>query len=172
VDFQPRTARPADAALHRLAAELDAPMVVVTARAEDGRRSGCLVGFSTQCSIHPPRVLACISKANHTLAVAIAAPVLAVHWLAHDDRRLAELFGGETGDEVDKFERCSWRPGPGGVPVLDGVKGWVAGTVVGRFDVGDHVAFVIEPDTGADEDRAAGQLGFQAVKDLDPGHEP
>ncbi|HET9771683.1 MAG TPA: flavin reductase family protein [Acidimicrobiia bacterium] len=172
MDSQPTTARPAERALHRLAAELDAPMVVVTALAEDGRRSGCLVGFSTQCSIHPPRVLACISKANHTLPVATAAPVLAVHWLADDDRRLAELFGGETGDEVDKFERCSWRPGPGGVPVLDGVKGWVAGTVVGRFDVGDHVAFVIEPDIGADEEPAAGQLGFQAVKDLDPGHDP
>jgi len=161
-----------EAALHRLAADLDAPMVIVTAASPDGRRSGCLVGFWTQCSIHPPRVLACVSKANHTFPVAVAAPVLAVHWLAGDDRRLAELFGGETGDEVDKFERCSWRPGPGEVPVLDGVKGWVAGPVVGRFDAGDHVAFVIEPEAGADDEPAAGQLGFQAVKDVEPGHEP
>ena len=146
-------------------------MVIVTAAAPDGRRSGCLVGFSTQCSIHPPRVLACISKANHTLPVATAAPVLAVHWLAPDDRDLAELFGGETGDEVDKFERCSWRPGPGEVPVLAGVKGWVAGPVVGRFDVGDHVAFVLDAEVGSG-DPAADELGFQAVKDLEPGHEP
>ena len=160
------------AALHRLAGELDAPMVIVTAAAPDGRRSGCLVGFSTQCSIHPPRVLVCISKKNHTLPVATAASGLAVHWLADDDRRLAELFGGETGDEVDKFEHCSWRPGSGEVPVLDGVKGWVTGPVVGRFDVGDHVAFVVEPEAGSDEEPSAGQLGFQAVKDLEPGHEP
>jgi flavin reductase (DIM6/NTAB) family NADH-FMN oxidoreductase RutF len=172
VDSQPTTAQPPEAALHRLAAEFDAPMIIVTALAEDGRRSGCLVGFSTQCSIHPPRVLACISKANHTLGVATAAPVLAVHWPADDDRHLAELFGGETGDEIDKFERCSWRPGPGGVPILDGVKGWAAGPVVARFDVGDHVAFVIEPDTGADVEPEADQLGFQAVKDIDPGHDP
>jgi flavin reductase (DIM6/NTAB) family NADH-FMN oxidoreductase RutF len=161
-----------EAALRRLAAGLDAPIVIVTAAAPDGRRSGCLVGFWTQCSIHPPRVLACISKANHTLPVATAAAVLAVHWLAEDDRSLAKLFGGETGDEVDKFERCSWRPGPGDVPVLDGVKGWVAGPVVGRFDVGDHVAFVLEPEAGADDDPSTGQLGFQAVKDVEPGHEP
>ena len=147
-------------------------MIIVTAVAPDGRRSGCLVGFSTQCSIHPPRVLACISKANHTLPVASAAPVLALHWLGDDDRDLAELFGGETGDEVDKFERCAWQPGPGGVPVLDGVKGWVAGPVVGRFDVGDHVGFVVEAGAGADEEPSAGQLGFQAVKDVEPGHEP
>jgi flavin reductase (DIM6/NTAB) family NADH-FMN oxidoreductase RutF len=129
-------------ALARLAASTDTPMAVVTAIGADGERSGCLVGFWTQCSINPPRVLACISKTNHTFRVASAAEVLAIHWLADDDRGLAELFGGETGDEIDKFERCSWQPGPGGVPVLDGVKGWVAGPVMVRVDVGDHVAFV------------------------------
>jgi len=159
-------------ALQRLAAATDTPMVIVTAAAADGRRSGCLVGFSTQCSIHPPRVLVCISQTNHTLQVAAAAPALAVHWLGDDDRGLAELFGGETGDEVDKFERCSWEPGPEGVPVLDGVKGWVAGPVVGRFDVGDHRAFVIDAEAGAVIEPEAGDLGFQDVKDVEPGHEP
>lgn len=172
MDPQPLKSGTGEAALHRLAAGLDAPMVIVTAVAPDGDRSGCLVGFSTQCSIHPPRVLACLSKVNHTLSVAAAAAVLAVHWLADDDRRLAELFGSQTGDEVDKFQCCSWWPGPGGVPILDGVKGWVAGPVVGRFDVGDHVAFVVEPEAGADEEPFADQLGFQAVKGLEPGHEP
>src|SRR5437764_14522257 len=89
-----------EAALRRLAAGLDAPMVIVTAAAPDGRRSGCLVGFWTQCSIHPPRVLACVSKANHTFPVAVAAPVLAVHCLAGDDRRMAERYGGLTGAAV------------------------------------------------------------------------
>jgi flavin reductase (DIM6/NTAB) family NADH-FMN oxidoreductase RutF len=159
-----------EAALHRLAAGLDSPMVIVTAVAPDGRRAGCLVGFTTQCSIHPPRVLACISKANHTFPVATAAPRLAVHWLGDDDGGLAELFGSETGDEIDKFEDCAWQPGPGGVPILDGVKGWVAGPVVGRFDVGDHVAHVIDAEAGAAEEPHSDQLGFQAVKDLEPGH--
>ena len=160
------------AALSRLAARTDTPMVVVTAAAGDGRRSGCLVGFWTQCSIHPPRVLACISKANHTLAVAGGADVLAVHWLAEHDRHLAELFGGETGDQIDKFERCSWRRGAEGVPILDGVRGWVAGPVVARMDVGDHVAFVVDAEAGAAEDPSADQLGFFAVQDVEPGHEP
>jgi flavin reductase (DIM6/NTAB) family NADH-FMN oxidoreductase RutF len=159
-----------EAALQRLAGDLDDAMVVVTAAAPDGRRSGCLVGFWTQCSIHPPRVLACVSKLNHTFPVAAEAPALAVHWLAEDERGLAELFGGETGDEVDKFERCSWRPGPEGVPVLDGVKGWIAGPVVGRFDVGDHVAFLVEPEAGADDEPAAETLGFQTAKEIEPGH--
>jgi flavin reductase (DIM6/NTAB) family NADH-FMN oxidoreductase RutF len=159
-------------ALQRLAADTDTPMAIVTATSADGERSGCLVGFWTQCSIHPPRVLVCISQTNHTLAVATTAPVLAVHWLTEDDRGLAELFGGETGDEIDKFERCAWTPGLGGVPVVDGVKGWVAGPVAARLDVGDHVAFVVDAETGAAGDPAADELGFQAVKDLEPGHDP
>ena len=52
-----------------LTGELDFSMLVVTAF--DGReRAGCLVGFSTQCSIDPPRYLVCISTANHTARVA------------------------------------------------------------------------------------------------------
>jgi hypothetical protein len=43
--------------------------------------------------------------------------------------------------------------------------------VLDRFDVGDHVAFLVEPFAAA----AApldGQLGFQDVRDLRPGHPP
>ena len=76
-----------------------------------------------------------------------------------------------SGDDVDKFEQCAWNPGPGEVPVLDGVKGWVAGRVVGRFDAGDHVGFLVGADAGAAEEPSAGELGFLAVKDLEPGHE-
>jgi flavin reductase (DIM6/NTAB) family NADH-FMN oxidoreductase RutF len=58
------------------------------------------------------------------------------------------------------------------VPVLDGAKGWVAGPVVERFDVGDHVAFVVDAESGAAEEPPEEELGFQAVKDLEPGHAP
>src|SRR5688500_11613792 len=45
----------------RLSAKLDYPLYIVTTTAnDDGERSGCLIGFATQCSIHPPRFLACI----------------------------------------------------------------------------------------------------------------
>ena len=37
-----------ESALHRQAADLDTPVVIVTAAAPDGRRSGCLVGFWTR----------------------------------------------------------------------------------------------------------------------------
>ena len=96
---------------------LTSTALVVTVH-HDSRRAGCLVGFSTQCSIHPPRMLVCLSRANHTYEVAVGADLLAVHVLGEDDGKgIAELFGGTTGDEVDKFEQCDWVAGPGGVPL-------------------------------------------------------
>ena len=62
----------------------------------------------------------------------------------HDNHDLAELFGEETGDNTDKFQACDWTAGPAGAPVLEGVRGWVAGRVVARLDAGDHVAHVLD----------------------------
>ena len=93
-------------------------MVIVTT-AVAGERAGCLVGFSAQCSIDPPRLMVWLSEKNRTTRVAQGAGSLLVHFLARDDHDLAALFGGRTGDEVDKFSRCRWRPGPAGLPLLD-----------------------------------------------------
>ncbi|MGI9120592.1 MAG: pyrimidine reductase family protein [Acidimicrobiales bacterium] len=154
---------------HAVMADLDYPMLIVTA--SDGeRRSGCLVGFAAQCSIDPPRFTVSISKKNHTYGVAQSAEALVVHLPSADQRHLAELFGTRTGDEVDKFAACSWHPGPLGAPVLDGVERWFAGRVVETVDSGDHVAFMLAPVAGEAGQRWPGQLGFQSVKDLEPGH--
>jgi flavin reductase (DIM6/NTAB) family NADH-FMN oxidoreductase RutF len=153
-----------------LVASLDYPMTIVTAGSADGARSGCLVGFTTQCSIHPPRWWVCLSKLNHTYGVALRAPSLAVHFPSAADRALAELFGEETGDEVDKFARCSWRPWPGdGVtPLLTDVGRWLVGPVLERSDGGDHVGFLVDVAESAYADGAP--LTFQSVREMDPGH--
>lgn len=154
---------------HDLVSNLDYPMFVLTA-ASEGQRSGCLVGFATQASLEPPRLLVAVSKANHTYRVARRAGALGVHFLKGDDLGLARLFGEETGDEVDKFASCDWRDGPAGVPVLENAGGWVVGSVSQRFDFGDHVGHLLEPLAARPARGGGPQLGFQAVKNLSPGH--
>jgi len=154
----------------RVAGGVDYPMYVVTAVGADGTRAGCLVGFATQCSIDPPRFLVCLSEANHTYRVAQEASVLAVHLLRREDEALAALFGAETGDEVDKFGRCSWSTGPEGVPVLDDVVAWFVGRVVERVDLGDHVGHVLEPLPDAGTGRAGAYYTFRQGRRLEPGH--
>jgi flavin reductase (DIM6/NTAB) family NADH-FMN oxidoreductase RutF len=155
---------------HELVSGIDYPMFIVTTVAPDGTKGGCLVGFVTQASIEPPRLVVCLSKANATFRVAQQAELLAVHFLGRSNVELSRLFGEETGDEIDKFTHCHWVVGPGGVPLLPGCKGWVAATIRERFDTGDHVAFLVEPFMANAERPNETQLSFQQVREMEPGH--
>jgi flavin reductase (DIM6/NTAB) family NADH-FMN oxidoreductase RutF len=153
-----------------LVSDLDYPMFVVTARAGD-RRAGCLVGFATQTGIDPPRMLVGLSPPNHTYRVARESRALAVHLLAADQLALAELFGGRTGDEIDKFAHCRWSDGPEGLPILEACRSWFAGMIRDRMRLGDHVGFLLEP-VAARHERSGPHLGYQAVRHLRAGHVP
>jgi len=155
-------------AFERIADDLDYPMIVVTT-AHGDERAGCLVGFATQCSIDPPLLVVWLSERNRTTRVAQGGSYVLVHFLSHDQDELATLFGANTGDEVDKFSQCRWERGPQDVPRLTDCTRWVAGRILERFETGDHVGHLLELFDGACGERA-GQLGFQAVKDLEPGH--
>ncbi|MBT2448657.1 flavin reductase [Streptomyces sp. ISL-43] len=149
----------------------DGPMYVVTAAA-GGERAGCLVGFASQCSIHPPRFVVWLSVANHTYRVARGASYLTVHALGHGQRELAELFGGESGDRVDKFARVDWRQGGAGGPVLTEVRTWFTGRIEQRIEGGDHVGFLLAPagGCGPPEGTVPALLRYSDVRDLEPGH--
>lgn len=168
--------------------ELDGSMYVVTAAAGD-RRAGCLVGFASQCSIHPPRFVVWLSTANHTYRVARDASHLTVHLLRTDQKGLAERFGSRTGDRVDTFAGTEWRPGTEGSPVLAEADTWFTGRVEGQIEGGDHVGFLLAPvaEGRPDEGRSAGDrragdrpagdarsapLRYGDVRDLEPGHAP
>jgi len=114
--------------VHELVSELDYPMFIVTA-ASATDRAGVLVGFATQCSIDPPRFLLCLSEQNKTFRVAQEAEVL-VHIVPDEAEALAGLFGGRTGDQVDKLAHREWSPGPGGAPVLRACPNWFAGLMM------------------------------------------
>jgi flavin reductase (DIM6/NTAB) family NADH-FMN oxidoreductase RutF len=152
-----------------LMGELDYPMFIVTAAAGPGERAGCLVGFASQTSIHPSRFLVCLSRENRTTRVAAGTEHLGVHFVPADREPLAELFGGVTGDDVDKFARCAWHEGAHGVPLLDDCSNRFVGRVLGRFDLGDHVGHLLEPVT-AEHGAAGPEFTFHRAKRIDPGH--
>jgi flavin reductase (DIM6/NTAB) family NADH-FMN oxidoreductase RutF len=154
----------------KLVSMLDYPMYVVTTSA-DGERAGCLVGFTSQVSIGPPRFLVGLSNKNHTYRVAQRAAHLAVHLVPRRHKDLARLFGSETGDRVDKFARCDWQLGPHDMPVLSEASGWFVGEVLDRHALGDHVGFLLNPVDGSAPERFDQLVTFADVRDLEPGHE-
>lgn len=147
---------------------LDYPLFVVTT-VHEGQHSGCLVGFATQVSIDPPQMLVCISDKNHTHVLAQHAGMLAVHVLAPDQQELATLFGEATGDETDKFRRCSWHPGPGGVPLLEDASRHMVGRVLQRMPFADHLGVLLAPVETAVSPRQVAYT-LQDAAGMEPGH--
>ncbi len=153
---------------------LDYAMFIVTVASETesapASRSGCLVGFVTQVSIDPPRLLVCISKINHSYRLASGAQSMGVHVVGSDQHGLAELFGGETGDDIDKFAACAWSADPRGVPVLTDCPRRMIADVLDRVDLGDHVGFVLAP-TEVHAQADAVPLYFSQIRGLQAGHQ-
>lgn len=152
----------------------DAPMLIATVAVGEAphvERSGCLVGFATQCSIEPRRFLVCLSVANHTTALAARAELVGVHAVPADRFDLAQRFGGETGDDVgiDKFAGVSWSEGPQGVPVLDDCPDRFVGRVLDRTPLGDHVGYLLEP-VQAQVGPSDRYLRLDAAEEITPGH--
>ena len=148
----------------------DGALVVVTTVAE-GERSGCVVGFHSQTGLDPERYAVWLSKANATYRVMLRAEHLAVHFLHEDDTDLAEHFGTQTDDEVDKFADLGWTPGPGGVPLVDGLPHRLVLRKRTVLDEGGDHAGV----TG-DVLEVHGKGGFtplrlSAANDWEPGHD-
>src|SRR5436305_12897845 len=85
-----------DSDFARLVSHLDYSLFIVTTAAR-GERAGCLIGFASQVSIHPPRFLACLSVKNRNYRVALGTEVIVVHLVPDDAEDFEPLFGGETG---------------------------------------------------------------------------
>ncbi|WP_243056617.1 flavin reductase family protein [Nocardioides sp. SR21] len=159
-----------DDAFDQIMESVNPPLVVVTTVAED-ERAGCLVGFHAQSSIGPERYSVWLSKANHTYRVALRASHLAVHFLTADDLPMAERFGTQSGEDVDKFAGLDVSSSEYGVPLIDALPNRI---VLERAalvdDGGDHVCLMTRVlDAGA-----AGSFTPLRVSDaahLDPGHE-
>ena len=158
-----------DDAFDGIMSSLDAPLVVVTA-ATAQERAGCLVGFHSQSSIGPERYCVWLSKANHTYRVALHSSHLVIHFLTADDLPLAERFGTQTGDTVDKFAGLPVDSGPGGAPVLRQCPNWLAVRRIALLDEGgDHVCLTTEP-VAAQAARPFRPLRVSQVSHLKAGH--
>jgi flavin reductase (DIM6/NTAB) family NADH-FMN oxidoreductase RutF len=130
--------------LHGVLDRLNTTGCVITT-AFEGRRDGCFVSFVTQCSMHPPRLLALTSHENLTHELIERSGILALHPVGRGQEDWMELFGEQSGREVDKLAQVAWTPGVTGAPLLDGALGYVEGRVLGSMDCGDHTARLVEP---------------------------
>ncbi|MET9293468.1 flavin reductase family protein [Streptomyces sp. NPDC003077] len=98
------------------------------------------VGFTatslTSVAAEPPLLSFGISTGASSWPAVSEATHVGVHILAEHQRELAATFARSG---ADRFAApTSWRTGPHGVPVLDGVLAWLVCAVVARVPAGDH----------------------------------
>lgn len=109
-------------------------VTVVTAMEE-----GQPVGFTCQAfaslSLDPPMVALAPAKASTSWPRIARAGTFCVNVLAEHQEKVAREFAASG---TDKFAEVDWRPGPLGVPVLEGCLAWVACELGIVHDAGDH----------------------------------
>ena len=121
------------------------PLTVVTA-ANDGQRGGQIAvgAFAASIVAAQPRVLVQIQKRNHTNSLIEASGRLAVHVIAREQWQWVKHWGFRSQTEVDKFDGLDWHEHDDGLPILDGVLGWMACRVVNSMDGGDMAIWLAD----------------------------
>ena len=130
-----------------------AAVVVVTAPGTPP--AGFTATSFTSVSLEPPLVSFCLAHTASSWPAVSRASLVAVHVLADHQEPVARTFATSG---IDRFAtHGAWRPGPGGVPLLDGVLARLVCRVGQRVRAGDHTIVLATPLSGehvADEDAA------------------
>ena len=127
--------------LRRLLRRQATTVTVITAAGDD-RPFGFTATSFTSVSLTPPVVSFCVDRASSSWPALAAAEHAAVHVLAAGQADLARTFATRG---IDRFTAAAWRPGPYGVPLLDGAVAWLVCRLTDRIAAGDHEIVLAEP---------------------------
>ena len=121
-----------------------AGVVVVTVPGE--RPAGFTATSFTSVSLRPPLVSFCLARSASSWPAVAGATHVGVHVLDHGQSELATTFATSG---IDRFAApTAWRPGPFGVPLLDGVHAVLLCRIADRLPAGDHAIVLAEPVDG------------------------
>ena len=112
-------------------------VAVVTSTGLDGRPVGLTVNSLMSVSAEPPILAVSIAGDSRSLAGILESRAFCVNFMGEQSEDICRHFASHV-DE--KFESVSWARTRGGVPVLlEGTAAVAECTVVGEYEIGDHV---------------------------------
>ncbi|RMC37230.1 flavin reductase family protein [Paracoccus alkanivorans] len=114
-------------------------VTVVTTRDPEGKPVGFTANSFTSVSLDPPLVLVCLANSSRNRSVFAEAPGFAVNILSEGQKDISNTFARPV---EDRFEAVTWRDGPFGAPVLDGVSAWFDCSRHKLVEAGDHVILI------------------------------
>jgi len=113
-------------------------VTVVTALDPQGSPAGMTASSVSSVSLEPPLLLVCVGHQADFHPIISAAPRFAVNVLAADQEPLSRQFAAP---DRNRFAGVTYRSGPQGVPLLNGVVAHLLCDRWGQQEAGDHTVF-------------------------------
>ena len=114
-------------------------VAVVTTTDAHGRLFGLTMSAVSSLSLDPQQFLICVDRAADSLPVMERSRLFCINLLAYGQETISRRFASRN---EDKFTGIPHRRLASGLPVLDGVIGYVACGVNALLPGGDHVIVV------------------------------
>ena len=109
--------------------------VTVVTTVEGGTPVGMTCQSFTSVSLDPPLVAFLPMKTSRAFAAIRKSRRFCVNFLAAEQAEVSNTFASRA---EDKFADVTWRPTSNGMPLIDGIVGWVDCTVQDVHEAGDH----------------------------------
>ena len=115
--------------------------VVTTFDAE--RPAGITVNAFSSVSLEPALVMVALDRRRFITPMVRRAGRYAVNVLGADQQALSDCFAhAKVSPGREAFCGAAWRPGPSGLPLIEGSIATLECTVVETFSAGDHDLFI------------------------------
>jgi flavin reductase (DIM6/NTAB) family NADH-FMN oxidoreductase RutF len=122
-------------------------VAIVTTVEPNGTPRGLTTNAVTSVSAEPPILLVSVDVASRTLPALLATKRFCVNFMRDDREALCRLFASKADD---KFDHVPWRPGLGGVPILEeGAIAHAECSTLQELEIGDHVVVTGLVEAGA-----------------------
>ncbi|HEY1530764.1 MAG TPA: flavin reductase family protein [Galbitalea sp.] len=123
-----------------------AGVAAVTALGPDGNPVGFTATSLASLAAVPPLATFNMAQIASAWPAMTVGNHVAIHTLGPRTRHLAEKLAA---DNAVRFEGNHWKPGPYGVPILEGVTSWMLGSIIEVHPVFNNAVIVVQIETGA-----------------------
>jgi flavin reductase (DIM6/NTAB) family NADH-FMN oxidoreductase RutF len=122
-----------------------AGVVAITAVTPEGGPVGFTATSLASLAAVPPLATFNMARIASAWPAIETTDYVAIHTLGSRNKALAEKLAGAH--EL-RFVGDHWRPGPHGLPILEGVTAWMIGRIVERVRVASNAIIVVEIEEG------------------------
>ena len=112
-------------------------VTVVTGLDSGGTPFGFTANSLSSVSLDPPLVSVCVDRRADSHDPLIDSSAFAVNILTDRQESVARRFASPT-ERAARWEGLDWQPGTHGVPVFEGVLGWIVCRAWKTIAAGDH----------------------------------